>query len=540
MSSFTRIERLLSLFTVLRPGEGRAALQLCAQSFILMFAYYLLKVIREPMILADGSAELRAYSTALQAGLLMLAVPVFTRMYQQAGLLEAKHHLFRNTLLFFITNLLGFAAAFQLGVPVAVAFYVWLGIFSVMILALFWAFSADLFNYKSGQRLFPVIAAAGAFGALAGSGLANYFDMQLGHGGVMWTAAFLLMIPWYLSSSIEEKIPAGSRCFTPDSGERKPYPLLKGFKVVLQGPYMALIAALVIVLNLINTNGEYILASFVTAVAPEQASALGQSVDQFITGFYADYLFLTTLLSFLIQLLLVARVFNLLGVAGSMYVLPVLMIVSYSLLALLPILAVARIAMIAENSVNYSLQTTARHALFLPVERLEKYVGKQTIDTFFFRLGDLLSGGFVYLASVILGMGIVGFISVNVALAGLLLLITVGIAKLHHKTCADRLPNMPPVVAEPLEDMFVPAGRSSQMQLDADTFIDPDVGDALRYAAFAYPAEELPPWINFDGLERRFLFSPPASESGQLRIKVVASDYEGLEAEVCFMLNYGN
>lgn len=515
-------------------------MQLCAQSFSLMFAYYLLKVIREPMILADGSAELRAYSTALQAGLLMLTVPLFTRLYQQAVLLEAKHHLFRNTLMFFITNLLAFAVAFQLGLPIAVAFYVWLGIFSVMILALFWAFSADLFNYKSGQRLFPLIAAAGAFGALAGSGLANYFDILLGHGGVMWAATFLLMVPWYLSSSIEEKIPTGSRCFTPDSGERKIYPLLKGFKIVLQGPYLALIAALVIILNLINTNGEYILASFVTAIAPDQAAVMGQSVDQYITGFYADYLFLTTLLGFLIQLLLVARLFNTLGVAGSMFLLPILMIISYSLLALLPVLAVARIAMIAENSVNYSLQTTARHALFLPVTRLEKYVGKQTIDTFFVRLGDVLSGGFVYVAGGVLGMGMVGFISINIALAALLLLITINIARLHRKTCAERLPNMPPFVAEPLEDMFIPSGRTSQMQLDADTFIDPDVGDALRYSAFTYPAEELPPWVTFDGLDRNFLFSPPAKTSGKLRIRVVASDYEGLEAEVCFMLNYSS
>ena len=41
-------------------------LPLCLQSFVLMFAYYLLKVIREPMILADGSAELKAYTTSMQ------------------------------------------------------------------------------------------------------------------------------------------------------------------------------------------------------------------------------------------------------------------------------------------------------------------------------------------------------------------------------------------------------------------------------------------------------------------------------------------
>jgi len=55
MQRFSRTERFLSLFTTLRPGEGVAALQLCIQAFVIMFAYYLLKVIREPMILADGS-----------------------------------------------------------------------------------------------------------------------------------------------------------------------------------------------------------------------------------------------------------------------------------------------------------------------------------------------------------------------------------------------------------------------------------------------------------------------------------------------------
>ncbi len=540
MATFTRIERMLSLFTVLRAGEGRAALRLCFQSFVLMFAYYQLKVIREPMILAEGSAELRAYSTALQAILLMMIVPIFTRLYQQAGKLEAKHHLYRNTLLFFILNLLGFAVAYQLSIPVAVAFYVWLGIFSVMILALFWAFSADLFNQRSGQRLFPLIASAGACGALAGSGLANSVDQALGHGGVMWASCFLLLIPWYLSNSIEEKIPTGSRCFTPDRGDRRPYPLSKGFKVVLQNRYLALVAALVIVLNLINTNGEYVLASFVTASAEQRAEAMGQTVDQYITGFYGDYLFLTTLLSFLFQLLLVARIFDRLGVAGSMFVLPILMIVNYSLLAILPLIAVARAAMIAENSVNYSLQTTARHALFLPVSRLEKYVGKQTIDTFFFRLGDVLSGSFVYLASALLGLGIVGFISINIALALGLLWLTIAIRRLHLQKCAERLPNLPPVVAEPLEDLFIPSGTLSEMQIDAGTFIDPDVGDALRYSAFAHHSQELPPWITFDGLDRRFLFSPPSQDSGQLRIRVVATDFEGLEAEVCFTLNYGS
>jgi AAA family ATP:ADP antiporter len=41
--------------------------------------------------------------------------------------------------------------------------------------------------------------------------------------------------------------------------------------------------------------------------------------------------------------------------------------------------------------------------LWLPTTRVEKYAGKQAIDTFFVRLGDMLSAGVVFAASLALG-----------------------------------------------------------------------------------------------------------------------------------------
>ena len=49
------------------------------------------------------------------------------------------------------------------------AFFVWVSIYGVMITAQFWAFAADTFNLKSGQRLFPVIMLGANLGALAGA-----------------------------------------------------------------------------------------------------------------------------------------------------------------------------------------------------------------------------------------------------------------------------------------------------------------------------------------------------------------------------------
>jgi AAA family ATP:ADP antiporter len=215
------------------------------------------------------------------------------------------------------------------------------------------------------------------------------------------------------------------------------------------------------------------------------------------------------------------------------------MLVNYSLIALVPILVVARTALIAENSVYYSLQTTTRHALFLPVNRQEKYVGKHTIDTFLFRLGDVFSGGFVYLASALIGLTIVGFVIINIVLAGALLYISRAIGRGHKAAAAANLSNRPPVLTLPLKDLLIPAGELSRLDLAPNTFEDPDLGDALRYQAYLFYAKRLPSWIKFDPLNRRFEFHPPRDARGSLRVRVVARDFDGLEAETSFKLSWG-
>jgi ATP:ADP antiporter, AAA family len=526
----------MSLFTTLRAGEGQSAYLLCLQSFTIMFSYYMLKVIREPLILAEGSAELKAYTTAIQAVLLMLIVPIFTRFYQITSALDEKHHIFRNTTLFFFANLLAFGAMYHLGWRIGIVFYVWLGIFSVMVLALFWAFAADLFNLKSGQRIFPLIAAASAGGALLGSWVAAPLYQQLGLDGIMYCAALLLLIPWWLSKGTECTVPVESGSHVNAPPNCQAYPLLEGFQVVWRSKYLSRMAGFVILLNLINTNGDYIVATFVSNYAQDGFIGDSSGQENFITLFYSRYLFLTTGLSFLIQLLLVSRIFDRIGIEGALYILPVLMIINYSLIALIPVLMVARSAMILENSVYYSLQSTIRHALFLPLSREEKYVGKHTIDTFLFRVGDVISGGFVYIGSAFLALGVVGFVCCNIVLAGLLLGLSRAIGADHKSAADENLKNRPPELKIPLEDLTIPSGEASLLQLSAGTFIDADVGDALRYRAYGTHSDTLPGWIKFDSLNRRFSFKPPSNARGSLRIRVVARDFDGLEAETCFML----
>ena len=63
------IESFLSHFADVRAGEGVGVLLMALNLFLLLDAYYLLKTVREVLILTQGGAEVKSY--------LRLARPLF-------------------------------------------------------------------------------------------------------------------------------------------------------------------------------------------------------------------------------------------------------------------------------------------------------------------------------------------------------------------------------------------------------------------------------------------------------------------------------
>ena len=126
------------------------------------------------------------------------------------------------------------------------------------------------------------------------------------------------------------------------------------------------------------------------------------------------------------------------GVPASLYFLPIIALTGYSIIAFIPTLAFIRWAKVVENSADYSLQNTARQALFLPTTREEKYKAKAAIDTFFVRIGDLLSTGLVLL-SVQFSLALQTLSVVNVSLTALWLLLVVGIGASYRALAAQQI-----------------------------------------------------------------------------------------------------
>jgi AAA family ATP:ADP antiporter len=421
------LEKLLSVFADVRAGEGFSVLVLAVNVFLLLFAYYLLKTVREALILSEGGAAVKSYSAGAQALVLIAMVP----LYGWLGSKVSRIRLLTGLTAFFIINLAGFALIGATGAHLGIAFYIWLGVFNVFAVSQFWAFANDLYTEAQGKRLFPLIGVGSSLGAWFGAWAAGQMvkAYSLTPFQLMWTGAGLLAVclalTWLVNRR-ETKEPTSEMAQHAD----KALGAQDGFKLIFASRYLTLIAVLIVLLNIVNSCGEFLLSNVVT----EQAAALPDRAakQRFIGEFYANFFAWVNAVGAFLQMFVASRLFQVAGVRGSLFVLPSIALVSYSVLAVAPVLAVVRIAKIFENSTDYSIQNTVRQALFLPTSREAKYKAKAAIDTFFMRFGDVLQAGVVKVGTEI-GAGLAGFAWFNVALTLAWLWIAARLGRDHRR-----------------------------------------------------------------------------------------------------------
>lgn len=396
---FSRGERFLSLFTRIEAGEGRCIAILSLQAFALMVAYYLIRPVREALILTEGGAEFRSYAVAVQAALLIAIIPLYGAVTRRVD----RGRLYQCVNAFFVLNLLAFWLLGQAGWRLGFAFFVWGSLFSVMAVSQFWAYATDLFSAKAGQRLFGLIAVGVSAGALAGARISAALFDRLGPYGLMLASTAALSIAIVVSGRARGSVPPAARSTSPEAeaapcGSAAARHWLGGFAVVARSRYLMGIAALVVLLNWITSAGDFVLSDWLVEIAKREAPG---AQTAYIGRFMADYCSAVTLAGFLIQLLLVSRIIQLAGLARALMVTPLALVAGYLLVGMVPAFMLLQSVLILQRSFDYSLLNTTRNALLLPTSREVKYQAKTAIDTFFFRVGDLLATGSVVLGTTL-------------------------------------------------------------------------------------------------------------------------------------------
>ena len=442
------LERFLRLFTDVRPGEGTTALLMFANVFLILCAYYFLKPLREGWIVVSPIAGLekwmvKAYTSFGQALLLVFVIAWYSRLVNR----WPRGKVITWATLFCMSNMLLFwfmqPHFFIENLPVSgIAFYLWVGMFGVFVVAQFWAFAADVYSDGEGRRLIPMVAigatAGAAFGAkitafLVEGGFADLLE-TLGFEAlgafarqIFVTKSLLLLALFPLGASIVLTRIVDRRCRSPEPAEvpaEDPASAPGGLSIVLGSRYLLAVAIITLLLNWVNTNGENLLTRVLQSSLEEEVVVLGlagkEAVEQFIqdrtTAFYGNFFTLVNIAALLLQAFVASRLLKYGGFGAILLLLPVVALTSYAAMAIVPVLGVIKLMKVAENSTDYSINNTARHVLWLPVPSKVKLKGKTTIDSLFARVGDGFAALTVLVGGQMLSLATETFFAFNVAL----------------------------------------------------------------------------------------------------------------------------
>jgi ATP:ADP antiporter, AAA family len=461
------ITRWLKLVAPVKRSEVLTVTLLALNCFILLTCYYVLKVVREPLILLGGGAELKAYASGGQAILLLAVVPAFSWLSGKVSRIR----LMTTMQIIFIGCLVAFYVLAQAKAPIGLAFYLWLGIFNVLVVSNFWSFANDLYTEEEGKRLFAIIGFGASIGAILGAFAPHMLHAWLGIHGLMLLAVIGLGVSIVLYQVVDRRESARKQ-----EVAAKKLPAAQvhdkkgGFALVIKDKYLRLLAVMLFVATVINTSGEYVISKMATdrseayakdvvarqeAAAPKpdlkpdakpgakaddpHAAAINAAQNDYISKFFADYYFLVNVVSALLQGLLVARLLVTLGVRRSLFIMPVIVLGGWFALIMFVNISMVRIEKTTENSLDYSLHNTLRQALFLPTSAEAKYKAKAAIDTFVFRMGDAVAGlGIVFLFVRVLDLGVRSFATLNVCLAAMWIVLAYRTGRMHDRMVEEQ------------------------------------------------------------------------------------------------------
>jgi AAA family ATP:ADP antiporter len=337
-----------------------------------------------------------------------------------------------NLLIFFV--LLKFSTEAQ-NIWVGRAFFVWISVFNLFIVSVFWAFMADTYDIRQGKRLFGFIGVGGTLGGILGSLITATLAGPVGPVNLLLISVVLLELGvlavrrlarisdgWGAPPALGAA--GGSAGANGDAGNAddaaggdRETPIggsfLAGITHVMRSPYLLGIVAYMLLYTITATFLYFQQAEIVAATFDDRAVR---------TSFFARLDLLVNILTVGTQLFLTGRIIKLLGVAVTLAILPIMVMIGFTGLGLMPTLAVLATIQVLRRSTNFAVARPTRETLYTILPREDKYKAKNFIDTFVYRGGDQI-GAWSYALMGWLGLTMVGIAFATVPLAGVWLLV---------------------------------------------------------------------------------------------------------------------
>lgn len=356
--------------------------------FLVLFSYYVLKPVRDAL-----ATETRLFGPLYLAT--FIAVCVALPLYWRIVARTTRRLLVFGVYQFFVACLVVFAVLLARGHGdeewLRNAFFVWVSVFNLYVVAVFWSVMADLFSAEEGKAWFGAMAAAGTVGSIVASLVGHVAAQRLGVEWLMVVAIGALELSiataWFLlrlasrDGSVSASEKAESANETPSSGS-----LLAGLRTVLSSRYLLMICAFTFIGKFAAT---FVYNNFQHTLRDEGLAVAERTQLFSAMNFYSQ----SGTLAF--QAVLAAALMRFAGVGATLALACGVIVGLFAWLSVDATLWPLMVAKVVQEIVGYGLLVPAQQVLFTVVSRTEKYESKAFIDTVVFRGSDVAAANVV-------------------------------------------------------------------------------------------------------------------------------------------------
>lgn len=402
------LTRIRNEFFDIRRREWPTALGLSFFFFLVIAVFWVLKPIKRGALIglyADDPLQLLGTSfsgaEAEQLGKVLNMLVVYALVVGYTWLVRRYTRL---QVIVLLCGVLGGMMAFfayaiaSPGDPVVWSFYVFGDMFNSLMVVTFWAFANDVTRPEQSKRLYGIVGLGGVVGGFVGATFVRALVEEIGRTPLLLACVGAMALIAGVAYFVHRR-EGGTAKWPSDSppGEATSVSAaLEGARLVFSSKYLLAILGLIGLYEIVSNIVDFQLAAVVeTSIQSEQARDAFFGLVGQITGIG----------SIVIQLLVTSFVMRRYGVGVALLFLPVSILLGSIGFLLVPSLVFVVAMSASDNALNYSINQSAREALYTPTSRDAKYKAKAFIDMFVQR--------FAKVVAVVLNLGVAAFVGIQ-------------------------------------------------------------------------------------------------------------------------------
>jgi AAA family ATP:ADP antiporter len=378
----------------LRPfkGELLRSLILALDFFLIITALYQLKPASRSLLIEGLGTEALPYVWLGSAAALLVTVVLYRKLLARFG----RVNVVLASCLVFVAILVGFRLlATAPSATLAVAFYIFVDIFGVVLVEQFWSLADGSYRTDEGRRWFGFVGTGGLLGGVAGGGLAALLirHTPLQTPDLMLVAAGLVLLILALTRAIGRR----GLLERQDEGPEPAAAKLGGLRLIANRRYLLLIAAALLLAQILSPLIEYQFLQIIEATYPEREAR---------TAALSLFFSILSGVSIGVNLILTPLILHGVGVLAGLLVQPLAMTVATAGFMAYPSLIPAAVMKISDRGLSYSINRAAKELLYIPVEPSLMAQAKAWIDMFGYRLFKALGSLIIIGATALAAHGI--------------------------------------------------------------------------------------------------------------------------------------